>query len=173
MISLQHSSGICASLALVTLVPGVAEGREEQLRWRLFDAPEQALFAITDTAEATDHLGLPIIRCTPKSGHVIVEGEAKANLRAAMAKVMVADETPALQVLPAAKDEANALDLFFSYVDGWRYKFDLQVGHKAVERFMRDGVIEFKLGDVQVREEFKPGLASAARFFDICKASSK
>jgi hypothetical protein len=33
------------------------------------------------------------------------------------------------------------------------------------------GVIEFKLAEVTVREEFKRGLESAGQFFDLCKRS--
>jgi hypothetical protein len=58
-------------------------------------------------------------------------------------------------------------------MDGWRYKFDLSDGHKSFERFKREGVLEFKLGETIVHEEFKVGLESVAKFFNICKRPRK
>jgi len=106
---------------------------------------------------------------------VSIEGEAKESLRIAMADAIRADKTPWIQVAPDAKPETASIDLFYSFVDGWRYKFNLQEDHKAqedrkaFERFGREGVIEFKLARAAVHEEFKPGIESASKFLELCK----
>jgi hypothetical protein len=162
-----------ALAALAALASGSAGAQKEESRWRVFDQEGEALLAIANTDEATDHFGLPIFTCKDKSGHVNVEGEAKENLRSAMANLIRADEIPSIQVLPDAAAETTTIDLFFSYMDGWRYKFDLESDHKSFERFKRDGVIDFKLGQVTIHEEFKVGLESVTKFLDLCERPRK
>jgi hypothetical protein len=106
-------------------------------------------------------------------GTVSIEGEAKENLRLAMADLIRNDQTPWIQVLPDVKPETTSIDLLFSFIDGWRYRFNLQENHKAFERFKNEGVIEFKLGDAAVHEEFKVGLDNVGKFLELCKPQSK
>jgi hypothetical protein len=90
-----------------------------------------------------------------------------------MANLIRADETPWIQVMPDTIPQTTTIDLFFSFIDGWRYKFILSDDHKSFERFKRDGMLEFKLGEATVHEEFKVGLASVTKFFDICRRPRK
>jgi hypothetical protein len=155
------------------LASGSADARGDEVRWRAFDLEGQALLAIADTDEGTDHFGLPLLSCKDKSGLVTVEGEAKQNLRVAMADMIRADGTPGIQVVPDTAPNTTTLDLFFSFLDGWRYKFDLAVDHTSFERFKGEGVLEFKLGEVTIHEEFKVGLENVGKFLDLCKPPSK
>ena len=155
--------------ALFLLASGSAYSEEGEVRWRVFDQEGEALLVITDTDEATDHFGLPMFSCKHKSGNVNVEGEAKENLRVAMASLIRTDQTPWIQVIPDANPETTTLNLYFSFIDGWRYKFDFSDDHKSFERFKRDGVLEFKLGETTVHEEFKVGLENVTKFLDLCK----
>jgi hypothetical protein len=159
--------------ALFSLTCVSASAKEGEVRWRVFDQLDQALLVIADTDEATDSFGSPMFSCTKKSGNVNVEGEAKENLRVAMANLIRANETPWIQVMPDTASRAATVDLVFSEIDGWRYKFGLSAGHKSFERFKRDGVIEFKLGKATVHEEFKAGLENIVKFFDLCERPRK
>jgi hypothetical protein len=157
----------------VVLASGSANAQGGEVRWRVFDLEGQALLAIADTNEGTDHFGLPLFSCKDKSGLVTVEGEAKQNLRFAMADLIRADGTPGIRVAPDTAPDTTTLDLFFSFLDGWRYKFNLAADHTSFERFKREGVLEFKLGEVAIHEEFKVGLENVGKFLDLCKPPSK
>ena len=160
-----------ATVAIVALgfAVGSARAKNDEWRWRVSDQEGQAVLAKSDTDEATDNLGLPMFTCNDKSGNVTVEGEAKEPLRIAMAGLIQVDEIPWIQVVPDATPETATIDLFYSFIDGWRYKFDIQEDHKSFERFKRDGVLEFKLGGTVVHEEFKVGLENVTKFLDLCK----
>jgi hypothetical protein len=155
------------------LLFGSAYAMEGEWRWRVFDPEGEAILAMTDTDEATDNFGLPLFTCKDKSGNLNVEGQAKENLRVAMANLIRADETPWIRVVPDVAPESATIDLYFSSIDGWRYKFNLQEDHKSLDRFKRDGVLEFKLGDAFVHEEFKVGLENVARFLELCRRPRK
>jgi hypothetical protein len=160
-------------VASAALAFGSAHAKEDEWRWRVSDQEGQALLAKSDIDEATDNLGLPMFTCKDKSGNVTVEGEAKEALRIAIAGLIRADEIPWIQVTPDAEPETTTIDVFYSFIDGWRYKFDIQEDHKSFERFKRDGVLEFKLGEAAVHEEFKVGLENVTKFLDICKRPRK
>jgi hypothetical protein len=159
----------CALLTIAT-----AEATED-VRWRAFDQADGALLAISDGDEATDHFGLPLLSCKKGTDGARIEGEAKERLRIAMANLIRGDKTPLVWVLPDAKSEANmkTIDLFFTFVDGWRYKLDLTVDHGALVRLRREGVLDFTVGAASVHEEFKVGLESVDRFLDLCKSKGK
>ena len=156
----------------MVLSSGPGHSADENVRWRVFDRDGEALLVISDTDEASDDFGLPALSCRKGTGTVNIEGEAKESLRIAMADAIRADKPPWIQVVPDTKPETTSIDLYFSFVDGWRYKFNLQQDHKAFERFGRDGVIEFKLGRAAVHEEFKTGVESALKFLELCKRRS-
>jgi hypothetical protein len=158
------------SLALAT---GASNAKEDEWRWRVLDQEDEALLVISDT-HGGDHFGLPLLSCKKNTGAVEVEGEARENLRFAMADLIRADGVPWIQAMPEAASVGDTtLDLHVNMLDGWRYKFLLSADHRAFERFKRSGVIEFKLGAVVVHEEFKVGLESAGKFFDLCKKLEK
>ena len=162
----------CAVVAVALLAAGSANAKDDEWRWRVFDREGEALLAIGKTDGATDYFGLPIFSCKDKSGNVSVEGEAKESLRVAMADLIQIDEAPWIEVMPDSTPPATTIDLFYSMIDGWRYKFDLSADYKSFEQFMQNGVIEFKLGQVTVHEEFKVGLESITEFFNLCKRQS-
>jgi hypothetical protein len=160
-------------IALTAAVSGTARAQDSEIRWRVFDQGDTALLAIADTDEATDNFGLPVLSCKSKLGSVEIEGEAKENLRFAMADLIRADETPWIQVLPDTAPETTTIDVFFSFIDGWRYKFNITDDHKSFDRFKRDGVLDFKLGKAMVHEEFKVGLVNVTKFLDLCKRPAR
>lgn len=162
-----------AACALVVLMAGSAHANEDDWRWRVFDQGSDAVLAIANSDSPGDVFGLPILSCQQKSNNVTVEGEAKDNLRIAMADLIRADQPPLLQVQPATQSDANMIELFFSAIDGWRYKFDLRADHDAFARLGRDGVLDLKVGATNVHEEFKVGLENVGRFLDLCRAQVK
>lgn len=164
--------GAYALAAVIALVAGTAYA-EDDWRWRLFDQGDEALLAIANNDSPGDAFGLPMLSCRQKSNNVIVEGEAKENLRIAMADLIRTDETPTVKVQPAAESDIGTLDLFFSFIDGWRYKFNLRADHDAFARFGREGVIDFKVGTANVHEEYKVGLENIGRFLDLCRAQGR
>jgi hypothetical protein len=164
----------CVLVALALLTMATAEATED-VRWRAFDQGDGALLAISDTDEATDHFGLPLFSCKKGLGFVEIEGEAKENLRIAVANLIRADETPLVQVLPDVQSETNmnTIELFFTFIDGWRYRINLSTDHGALLRLRRDGVLDFKVAAATVHEEFKIGLESVGKFLDLCKSKDK
>jgi hypothetical protein len=163
----------CALSACIGLSSGSMQANADEARWRLFDQGTDALLAIADTDEPGDAFGLPLLSCTQKTGYVSIEGEAKESIRVVMAEMLRTDQAPWINVTPDATPESTTIDLSYSFVDGWRYKFGLQVSHKMFERFKRDGVIDFKFGNAAVHEEFKVGLDNVGKFLDLCAGSTK
>ncbi|QOG19543.1 MULTISPECIES: hypothetical protein [Bradyrhizobium] len=163
----------CALSACVGLSFGPPQANADEARWRLFDQGTDALLAIADTDEPGDAFGLPLLSCTQKTGYVSIEGEAKEGIRTVMAERIRTDQAPWINVAPDANAESATIDLFYSFIDGWRYKFGVQVSHKMFDRFKRDGVIDFKFGKAEVHEEFKVGLDNVGKFLDLCASSTK
>lgn len=159
--------------ACIGLSTGVTRANADEVRWRLFDQGRDALLAIAGTDEPGDAFGLPVLSCTQKTGYVSIEGEAKEGIRVAMAEMIRTDQAPWIKVAPDPNPESTTIDLSYSFIDGWRYKFGLQVSHKMFERFKRDGVIDFKFGNAAVHEEFKVGLDNVGKFLDLCAGSTK
>jgi hypothetical protein len=166
-------SKCCAISACIGLASGSIQANANEARWRLFDQGTDALLAIADTDEPGDAFGLPLLSCTQKTGFVNIEGEAKEGIRTVMAEMIRNDQAPWISVVPDATPESATIDLFYSFIDGWRYKFGVQVSHKMFERFRRDGVIDFKFGKAAVHEEFKVGLDNVGKFLDLCAGSTK
>jgi len=164
--------GVLAGFALLSIA---AVDAAEDVKWRAFDQGDGALLAISDGDEATDHFGLPLLSCKKGIGVVGIEGDAKERLRIAMANMIRGDKTPLVRILPDAKSETNlkTIDLFFTFVDGWRYKLDLTIDHGALARLRREGVLDFAVGAASVHEEFKVGLENVDRFLDLCKSKGK
>ena len=164
----------CGALAALALL-SIAAADAEDGKWRAFDQGDGALLAITVGDEATDHFGLPLFSCKKGLGLVEIEGEAKENLRIAVANLIRADETPLVQVLPDVRSETNmnTIELFFTFIDGWRYRINLPTDHGALLRLRRGGVLDFKVAAANVHEEFKIGLESVDKFRDLCKSKDK
>jgi hypothetical protein len=164
---------LAAFATLIALASNTANADDNEVRWRVFDEGGEALLAIVDTDEPTDNLGVPLLSCKDGMGAVNIEGVANEKLRVAMAEMMRADVVPEIQVIPDATPGATSIELFYSYAgEGWRYKFLLQENHAAFERFRREGVLEFKLGDAAIHEEFKVGLENVGKFLELCKPKS-
>jgi hypothetical protein len=144
---------------------GLANADENEVRCRVFDEAGEALLAIADTDQPTDNLGIPMLSCNDGMGAVNVEGEANEKLRVAMAGMIRANEAPEIQVLPDATPGAASLELFHSFAgNGWRYKFLLQQNHQAFQRFRREGVLEFKLGDAPSMRNSRSGSKASVSF---------
>jgi hypothetical protein len=146
----------------------VAAGDAEE-RWRNFEGDNEASLLITTTEGATDDYGSPHFQCRRGSGVIQVGGDAKQDLRIAMAQVIRIDEYPMVHVFPIDSGDTSLLNLSYSEVRGWQYSFDLQAAGAAFDEFKRTGQLTYKLGTTVVTEEFKTGLESAAKFQDICK----
>lgn len=166
-VRLASEAAVWAAVAALSV--SSAQAGEDDWRWRIFDQGSDALLAIANSDSPGDVFGLPILSCQQNSNTITVEGEAKDNLRVAMANLIRADQPPSLQVQPATQSDTNTIELFFSAIDGWRYKFDLRADHAAFAGFSREGSFNFKVGPAAVHEEFKVGLESVAKFLDLCR----
>ncbi|MDN3276288.1 hypothetical protein QWJ07_18635 [Frankia sp. RB7] len=161
---------ICALLVCLGFSSGSAEAHAVDMRWRLFDQGTDALLAIADSDEPGDAFGLPFLHCKQRSGLITIEGDAKENIRAAMAEMIRSDQAPWISVTPDTNPETTTIDLSYSFMDGWRYRFALQSSHNMFERFRREGIIDFKFGKAQAHEEFQVGLDNVSKFLDLCAA---
>jgi hypothetical protein len=164
----------CILSAFFVLACGSARAADGEARWRFSEQQETAMLAITDTDEASDSFGFPYFQCKKGSGTVEVVGTAKQDLRNAMANVIRANEYPVVNALPVDAGGTGLLELSYSELhEGWLYKFALSAGGETFDDFKRTGQLTFKIGKTVVREEFKAGLESAAKFQAICKQPSK
>ncbi|MGJ4926883.1 hypothetical protein ACQR1I_02655 [Bradyrhizobium sp. HKCCYLS2038] len=148
------------------LAAGLADARAGEKRWRMFDQETKLFLAIADTNELS--LVLPEFSCTRAMGFIDVYGEATDDLRIAMAEFVRTGQPPLIHVQPDLHHIDPVVDLVFSY-DGWHYKYSLLGNDESFDRFRREGVLEFKLGNVLVHEEFKVGLDEVGKFIDLCK----
>jgi hypothetical protein len=147
---------------------------EGERRWRVFEQSDGAILAISHTDDATDDLGSPFFRCRSGSGTLQVEGTAKEDLRSAVADLIRANEYPELALFPIESGASALLNLSYSEMDSeWQYSFDMEAVGPTFDDFKRTGQLAFKLGTTVVREEFKTGSESAARFQEICRRPSK
>jgi hypothetical protein len=156
----------CALLAF-----GSAHAGEGELRWRVFDQDDSALLAIADS-EATDNFDSPLFQCRKTSGIAIAEGNTSEELRSTIAALILHDRVPAPSLVPD-DSSAQVVEVFYSEMTGWRYRFPLSVTGPAFEQLKRTGAFQFKLNDTVVRNEFKVGLDSIAKFQEFCKPPSK
>jgi hypothetical protein len=163
---------ILGALFVLACVPAYANEREE--RWRLFEQADGALLAASHTDEATDDLGAFFFRCKRGSGTVEVEGTAKQDLRSAMADFIRTEGYPQVELFPMGSGGESLLNLSYSEMSGaWQYSFTFAAIGPTFDEFKRTGQLTFKVGTAVVREEFKVGLESVARFQDICKQRPK
>ena len=146
------------------------EGEE---RWRFFENDGKAMLVITHTDGGTDAFGSPLFRCEKGSGRVEIEGGDKKLLRRTIGSLISADKYPTMQLLPANTGYADLPTISYSEMSGWRYSFAMSAEETPFDQFRRTGVLEFKLGETVVHEEFKVGLDAAAKFQDFCKRSPK
>ncbi len=150
----------------IILASGLAGARADEKRWRLFDQGNDAFLVVAET-DQLDRPALPEFSCRKAIGFIDVYGEAKENLRMAMAERIRTGQAPWIQFVPDYSDKTTFVDLSFSH-EGWRYKYSLIADHEAFERLKREGVLEFKLGTVLVHEEFTAGLDNVSKFLDLC-----
>jgi len=164
-VTISRALSIC-----VVLASGLAGARADEKRWRMFGQETELLLAIADTDEP-GHV-LPQFSCTRAVGFIDVYGEAREDLRIAMAEFVRTGQPPLIHVQPDLYHIDPIFDLTFSH-EGWRYKYSLIGSDEAFERFKREGVLEFKLGKVLVHEEFKVGLDDVGKFVDLCKGGMR
>ncbi len=131
------------------------------------------MLVITDTDEGTDSFGSPLFRCERGSGRVEIEGAPKEALRRTIGNIIAADHYPAVQLLPAGTGYSDVLAISYSDMHGWRYGFGMSAEEAPFEQFKRTGVLEFKIGETLVHEEFKIGLDAVANFQAFCRRSSR
>jgi hypothetical protein len=133
--------GLIAAFALLGEGPVSAE---DELRWRVFDQNEIALLAIADS-DATDHLGSPLFECKKAVGIATVEGDTDDDLRGAVATFILHDQEPAVALSPD-DPSADGIEVFFSYLTGWRYRFQLSNGGPAFCAACADGGLPIQSG---------------------------
>jgi hypothetical protein len=151
--------------ALLLLASGWAHSAEGEVRWRVSDQEDMALLVIADS-DATDNFGSPLFQCKKASGIATAEGDMSGDLRRTVAELMLQDREPAVNVMP---DDTSAGSVeVFTGMTGWRYRIRLSVTGTAFEQLKRTGAFQFKIDETFVRDEFKVGLESVAKFQELC-----
>lgn len=169
---MRKSSGcILGSMFFLTCISAYANEGED--RWRFSENEGKAMLVIADTDEGTDAFGSPFFRCEKGSGRVEIEGSAKEALRRTIGNFITVDNYPDVQLLPIGSGYSDLLTISYSDMHGWRYRFAMSAVETPFEQFKRTGVLEFKLGETLVHEEFKVGLDAIAKFQASCKRPSK
>jgi hypothetical protein len=156
-----------AVLGMVTIssMPSSADER----RWRIFEQNQSALLSPSHSDEATDDIGSPSFRCEAKSGTIVVTGDAGQELRNAVADLLRSNDYPQVELVPSSRLGQALLNVSYSEAGSvWTYSFELQADEAAFDAFKRTGRLTFKVGKTVVREEFKTGLESVAKFQSIC-----
>jgi hypothetical protein len=104
--------------AIVVLACGLT-AKADEWHWRVLDQGDGALLVISNGEQGTDQFGLPLFSCKKGLNSIDVEGEAKEDLRFAMADLIRADEVPWIKVIPQTTPEDGAtLDLYTNMQDG-------------------------------------------------------
>jgi hypothetical protein len=160
----------CSLAALSLLDLSSACSAADERRWRVFEQTDGALLAPSSSDDATDDVGSPSFRCQSHSGTIVVEGTATQGLRNAVADLIQSNGYPQVELIPASSLGSTLLTVSYSEGSGvWEYSFSLEVAEPAFDAFKRSGRLAFKIGSAVVREEFKAGLDSIAKFQAICK----
>jgi hypothetical protein len=163
---------ILGSMFFLTCVSAYANEGEE--RWRMFATDDkEATLVIADTDLGTDAIGSPRFSCGFSSGKIDVRGVAREAHRNAIADLIRSDQYPHIELRPAGPDNVAFLDLSYSDMSGWEYGFDLSAAGPPFEQFKRTGMLDFKIGETWLHEEFKIGLDAVAKFQAFCKRPSK
>ena len=158
------------SLAAISLLAFSSACSADERRWRIFEQTDGALLAPSNSDDATDDVGSPSFRCQSNSGTVVVAGTATHGLRNAVADLIRSNGYPQVELIPASSLGPALLTVSYSEASGvWEYSFSLEVVEPAFDAFKRSGRLTFKIGSAMVREEFKVGLDSVAKFQAICK----
>jgi hypothetical protein len=162
------STAACSvAFAALGVAPASAEG---ELRWRAFDQNGTALLAIADS-DATDHFGSPTFECEKGAGIATAEGDMNDDLRSTVATLILHDQEPAVALDPA-DSSAQSIELFFSNLTGWRYRFLLSVTGPAFDQLERTGTFQLKVGDSVMRSQFSKGLENVGKFRGLCRRPS-
>jgi hypothetical protein len=163
---------ILGSMFFLTCVSAYANEGEE--RWRMFETDnKEGSLVIADTDLGTDAIGSPRFWCTSGSGKIDVRGVAGEAHRNAIADLIRSDQYPRVDFKPADPDNLTLLELAYSEMTGWEYKFDLSAAGPPFEQFKRSGMLDFKIDETWLHEEFKVGLDAVAKFQTFCKRPSK
>jgi hypothetical protein len=163
---------ILGSMFFLTCVSAYANEGEE--RWRMFATDDkEATFVIADTDFGTDAIGSPRFSCGFGSGKIDVRGVAREAHRNAIADLVRSDQYPRIELSPTGPDNVAFLELSYSDMSGWEYGFDLSAAGPPFDQFKRTGMLDFKIGEAWLHEEFKVGLDAVAKFQALCKRPSK
>ncbi|CCE02161.1 conserved exported hypothetical protein [Bradyrhizobium sp. STM 3809] len=158
---------LCAVSAAVAAV--TAASAADERRWRVFEQDEGALLSPSRSDEATDDLGSPSFRCKAKSGTIAVTGDASQELRNAVADLLRSNGYPQVGMVPAGRYGQTLLNVSYSEAGSlWEYSFEMEADAPAFDALKRTGRLTFKIGKTTIREEFKSGLETIAKFQSIC-----
>lgn len=162
------------ALAVIALVPGLAEAEDKQVRWRFAAYDGQGHLTSGDTDEPTDDIGLLLLRCREKSGDIEVTGIPSAEFRGAIGATIAADKYPLIEFVLKAPGQTSLLRFEYSELhETWLYTFHLSSKEEPFETFKRTGALEFKLGETRDRRELKAGLDAIAKFQAFCQPLTK
>ncbi|UFZ01532.1 hypothetical protein LQG66_19600 [Bradyrhizobium ontarionense] len=144
-----------------------AEAAEDEVRWRVIEDADSALLVIA-ADDATDNIGSPSFECKKALGYATASGDTNDSVRRAIGSIILNDKEPGITMVPE-DNTVSTVDVDFSYVSGWRYRFVLSVTGPAFEELKRTGTFEFKVGDAALKSKFDVGLKNVARFQELCR----
>jgi hypothetical protein len=172
VISADMNATVLSALSFLACASAYAQDGED--RWRMFETDnKEAQLLIVDTDEATDAIGSPRFWRVAGSGQIDVRGVARETHRNAIADLIRSDQYPRIELSPAGPDNSAFLELSYSDISGWEYKFGLSAAGPPFEQFKRTGTLDFKIAETWLHEEFKVGLDAVAKFQAFCKRPSK
>ena len=144
-----------------------AEAGDDEVRWRVIEDGDNALLVIA-ADDATDNIGSPSFECKKALGYATARGDVNDGVRRAMGSIILNDEEPGIAMVPE-DNTVSTVDVDFSYVSGWRYRFVLSVTGPAFDELKRTGTFEFKVADAVLKSKFDVGLKNVARFQELCR----
>jgi hypothetical protein len=172
--SLRLGAQVCILGSVFFLACVSAQANEGENRWRIFATDDkEAILVIADTDLATDAIGSPRFWCAHGSGKIDVRGVAHETHRNAIADLIQSGQYPRVDFNPADPGNLTLLELSYSEMTGWEYKFDVSAAGPPFEQFKRTGALDFKIADTWLHEEFKVGLDAAAKFQAFCNSPFK
>jgi hypothetical protein len=141
---------------------------EGELRWRIRESGDHLVLAVAETDGGTDDLGNLYFSCTRAVGRINVISHLGDDERVAVADVIRAGKYPTIE-LGGDTDKSAVLAVQHSDMDGWQISFDVAATGRAFDRFAAQGLFEFKVGQANVRADFKVGLDQVAKFQNACR----
>ncbi len=152
---------ICLVLSYASVCIG-----EDGWQWRINKLDDGRLLLAFSEFEAGDDMSGRSYYCKPASGSIEVHGSTDKKQREVFADLIRTNSYPTVQL----EREGSLLELSYSDVDGWEFRFEIAADGAAFDKFKKTGQFGFKIGTLVVNDRTaKAGLDKVSEFQAACR----